>query len=135
MPVRSSVPAGQPTRIVAWVDDICFPVTNVNVFGGAATGGVSARARQASTIRPVAVRPTVHADGLPLPRTRARSAAASSASEGQTDATRAAHTETWGVAIDVPLSQPQPGVGDPLSAGSVLRIQAPGATISTLEWP
>src|SRR6476646_10529904 len=82
MPVRWSVPAGQPTRTVACVDDICFPVANVNVFGAAATGGVSSRARHASTIRPVAVRPAVHGDGLPLPRTRARSAAGSSASEG-----------------------------------------------------
>ena len=94
MPVRSSVAAGQPTRTVACVDDICFPVTKVKVFGAAATGGVSSRARQASTMRPVAVRPTVYGDGLPLPRMRARIAVGSSASVGQTDATSAATPET-----------------------------------------
>src|SRR3954452_1946080 len=136
MPVRSSVPAGQPTRTVARVDDICEPATKANVFGAvAAAGGVSSRARQASTMRPVAVSPRVNGDGLPLPRTRARSAAGSFRREGQIEAASAATPETCGVAIDVPSSQPHPGVGYLLSAGSELRIPTPGATTSTLVRP
>src|SRR3954447_22155404 len=128
MPVRSSIPAGHPTRTVARVEDICDPATKANVFGAAlAAGGGPSSARQASTMRPVAVSPPVNGDGFPLPRTRARSAAGSSSSEGQTEAASAATPETWGVAIEVPSSQPQPGVGYLLSAGSVLRIPLPGA--------
>src|SRR3954465_11819347 len=39
MPVRSSVPAGQPTRTVARVDDIWEPATKANVFGADLGGG------------------------------------------------------------------------------------------------
>src|SRR3954471_23030146 len=97
MPVRSSAPAGQPTRTLARVDDICEPATKANVFGAAAAaGGVPSSARQASTMRPVAVSPRVNGDGLPLPRTRARSAGWSSRGDGSNEAARAAAPHTGG---------------------------------------
>ena len=92
---------------------IVVPTTNPNVFGALADRRRRGRGRgRRRRSGPVTVRPGGRGDpACRCPGCRALSAFGSSASAGTGEATSAAVPVTCGAAIDVPSSQPQPGVG------------------------